>query len=262
MPRGPKKHLKRNNAPNHWMLDKMGGIFAPRPSAGPHKLRECLPLVIILRNRLKYALTRREVIQILMERNIFVDGKVRTDSKYPTGFQDVLSIPKTKENFRLMYDTKGRFTLHRITPEEAQYKLCKVKKVQLGPKGIPFLATHDGRTIRYPHPDIKVGDTIQYNFLENQIVNHVPMAVGNVVFVTSGNSLGRVGILKVIEKHDGANSVAYIEDKIGNEFTTLLKNVFVLGENTSPLVSLPYGDGVRKSIIQERDENLRKQKAH
>ena len=27
MPRGPKKHLKRLNAPSHWMLDKLGGVF-------------------------------------------------------------------------------------------------------------------------------------------------------------------------------------------------------------------------------------------
>ena len=51
------KHLKRINAPNHWLLDKLSGVWAPRPSAGPHKLRECLPLIIMLRNRLKYALT-------------------------------------------------------------------------------------------------------------------------------------------------------------------------------------------------------------
>ena len=25
--RGPTKHLKRINAPKHWMLDKLGGIF-------------------------------------------------------------------------------------------------------------------------------------------------------------------------------------------------------------------------------------------
>lgn len=57
MPRGPKKHLKRLNAPKHWMLDKLGGVFAPKPSPGPHKQRECLPLCLIMRNRLKYALT-------------------------------------------------------------------------------------------------------------------------------------------------------------------------------------------------------------
>lgn len=38
---------------------------------------------------------------------------------------DVIAIEKTGENFRLMYDVKGRFTVHRITPEEA-----KVRAVQ------------------------------------------------------------------------------------------------------------------------------------
>ena len=34
---------------------------APKPSPGPHKETECLPLVVMLRNRMKYALTYREV---------------------------------------------------------------------------------------------------------------------------------------------------------------------------------------------------------
>ena len=41
--------------------------------------------------------------------------------------------------------------------EEAAYKLCKVKRNQFGKGAVPFLVTHDGRTIRYPDPDIKVG---------------------------------------------------------------------------------------------------------
>ena len=72
-----------------------------------------------------------------MQRLIKVDGKVRTDTTYPAGFMDVISIEKTGENFRLVYDTKGRFTVHRITTEEAEYKLAKVKRVQLGKGGIP-----------------------------------------------------------------------------------------------------------------------------
>ena len=33
---------------------------------------------------------------------------------------DVITIDKTGENFRLLYDVKGRFTVHRITNEEAK----------------------------------------------------------------------------------------------------------------------------------------------
>ena len=86
MARGPKRHLKRLNAPRHWMLDKLGGVWAPRPSTGPHKLRECMPLIILLRNRLKYALNTKEVKYILMQRLVKIDGKARTDKTYPTGF--------------------------------------------------------------------------------------------------------------------------------------------------------------------------------
>ena len=59
---------------------------APRPSPGPHKLRECLPLIVLLRNRLKYALTGDEVKRIVKQRLIKVDGKVRTDPTFPAGF--------------------------------------------------------------------------------------------------------------------------------------------------------------------------------
>ena len=114
MARGIIKHLKRMYAPKQWMLDKLRGRWAPKPNAGPHKLRECLPLIVMLRQRLKYALTYREVKMIVMQRLIKVDGKVRSDMFYPAGFMDVVQIEKTKENFRLLYNTKGRFMLHKV----------------------------------------------------------------------------------------------------------------------------------------------------
>jgi small subunit ribosomal protein S4e len=45
-----------------------------------------LPLLLLLRNRLKLALTYKEAKAILMQRHLKVDGKVRTDVKYPAGF--------------------------------------------------------------------------------------------------------------------------------------------------------------------------------
>jgi small subunit ribosomal protein S4e len=59
MARGPKKHLKKIAAPKSWMLEKLGGLFTTRPSQGPHKLRESLPLSIVLTKRLRYAQTGR-----------------------------------------------------------------------------------------------------------------------------------------------------------------------------------------------------------
>jgi len=36
---------------------------------------------------------------------------------------DVITIEKTGEFFRLIYDVKGRFTTHRITAEEAKVNI-------------------------------------------------------------------------------------------------------------------------------------------
>jgi hypothetical protein len=49
--RGPGKHQKRLSAPSHWLLDKLSGSYAPKASPGPHKLRDCMPLIVFIRNR-------------------------------------------------------------------------------------------------------------------------------------------------------------------------------------------------------------------
>jgi len=256
MARGPKKHLKRLNAPKAWMLDKMGGVYAPRPSTGPHKLRESLPLIIFLRNRLKYALTGAEVTKILMQRLIKVDGKVRCDPTFPAGFMDVIQIEKTGENFRLIYDVKGRFTIHRITAEEAKYKLCKVKRVSVGPKGVPFLVTNDGRTIRYPDPLVKVHDTIQVDIGTGKILDSCKFDSGNLCMITGGRNLGRVGIIVSRERHPGSFDIVHIKDSVGHVFATRLNYVFIIGKGNKPYVSLPKGKGIKLTIAEERNKRI------
>jgi len=272
MARGPKKHLKRLNAPRHWMLSKMGGIYAPRPSTGPHKLRESLPLALILRNRLKYSLTRRETIMIVMRRTVQVDGKVRTDVNYPAGFMDVVQIPKTKEIFRLLYDVKGRFVLHRITAQESMYKLCRVQKIakankrsigrnpfQVGQAGtIPYAVTHDGRTIRFADPQIKVNDTVKIDIATGKVSAHIKFDIGNLCMVTKGANVGRVGLIVAKDRHPGSFDIVHIRDRKGNEFATRMSNVFVIGEGNSPSVSLPKGKGIKKSVFEELTDSQAK----
>ena len=183
MARGPKKHLNHVAAPKPWMLDKLTGVFAPHPSTGPHKLRECLPLIIFLRNRLKCALTGDE-IKVCMQCFIKIDGKVHTDITYPAGFMNAIHIDKTGENFYLNCDTKGHFALHCITPEEAKYKCCKGRKIFVGTKEIPHLVTHDAHTIRYPDPLIKGNDTIRIDLETGKITDFIKFDTGNLCMVT------------------------------------------------------------------------------
>jgi len=256
MPRGPKKHLKRLKAPSSWMLDKLGGVFTVKPSSGPHKQGESLPIALFLRNRLKYALNMKEVQTIMKQRLVKIDGKTRTDPKFPTGFMDVVQIEKTGENFRIIYDVKGRFTVHRITSSEAAYKLCRVRAVITGPKGVPYFHTSDGRTIRYPDPNAKVNDSVQLDLATNKIQDCIKFEVGNLCMVTGGANAGRVGTMVSREKHPGSFDIVHIKDSQGHVFATRLAYVFVIGKGNKPFISLPKGKGIKLSIAEERDKRL------
>jgi small subunit ribosomal protein S4e len=274
MARGPKKHLKRLDAPKAWMLSKLGGTWAPRPSTGPHKLRECIPLTLVLRNRLKYALNRTEVQTIVMRRLVKVDGKVRTDINYPTGFGDIISMDKSDEHFRVLFDEKGRFVLHRITAEEAKFKFCKVLKISTGSKAntgsnplhtgqqkaVPYVVTHDGRTIRYPDPSINVGDSVKLDLASGRITDVATFEIGNVSMITRGANMGRVGVIGTIEKHPGSFDIVHLKDKRGNTFTTRAGNVFAIGVGNKPDISLPRAKGIKLTIIEQREKSESKKK--
>jgi len=256
--RGVIKHLKLINAPRNWMLSKVGGIWATKPSQGPHKLRECMPLLVLLRNKLKLALTGREAKLIIKakEGNIAVDGKIRKDVKYPVGFMDVISLLKANVNYRILYDVKGRFGLVKISKDESKFKLCRVKERIMGPKDVPYIITNDGRTLRFPHPDIKRNDTIKLNLDSNEIVDFYKYKIGANVMITGGNNIGRIGTIIKIEKHPGSYEIVYIKDTLDKEFSTRLGNVFVIGDK-KPEVTL-LKNHTRYSIIEERQHKTGK----
>lgn len=257
MARGPKKHLKRINAPKHWMLGKMDGAFAPRPSTGPHKLRECLPLILILRNRLKYAITGQEAKIICMQKHVQVDGKVRTDPTFPAGFMDVVTMPASGDQFRLLYDPKGRFVLHRVSDQEKKFKLCRVNDVYVTSKKVPVLTTHDGKTIRYPDPLIRQNDACKIDLQTGKIVDFIKFELGAMCMITKGRNRGRIGTILHIERHPGSFDIVTVKDAVNNSFATRLANIFVIGKDNEPMVSLPKQKGIKLSILEERAKKFK-----
>jgi small subunit ribosomal protein S4e len=252
-----KKHLKRLFAPKDWMLSKLTGVFAPHPRCGPHKLRESLPLLIIIRNRLKYALNAREAEMILRQGLVKVDGRSRRDGKYPTGFMDVVEIPKTGDRFRILYDVKGRFSLVKITEAETAFKLMKVSNIYTSTGRIPVITTHDGHRIRFPDPRAVRGDTLVYDLKNGKISDVIKARAGKIVMVTGGANRGRVGEIVSLERHPGSFDIARLKDKAGNSFATRAANIFVIGNSFSDIkVMLPKDQGAKKNIIQLREEKL------
>lgn len=245
MAHGIKKHLKRLRAPKRWKLNKLGGIWAPNPKSGPHKKLESFPLILILRNRLKYALNNQEVIQILQQRTILVDKKIRTEKNYPAGLMDIITIEKTGENYRLLLDTLGRFILQKIGEKESLIKLCKVVKAKKGQRGIPCIVTHDGRTIRFPDPFIKKNDTVIYDLSEKKIIDFIKFDIGSLCMIIGGPNVGRIGVVVQIEKNFNQEETIKFKDAKGFDFSAKISLSFVIGKGLKSFICLPKRGGIR-----------------
>jgi small subunit ribosomal protein S4e len=98
--------------------------------------------------------------------------------------------------------------------------LCKIRKTLVGPKGVPMVVTHDGRTLRYPDPHVKVNDTVRLNLATNKIEDFVKFDSGNLVMITGGHNLGRVGIITSRERHPGSFDIVHVKDAANNTFAT------------------------------------------
>lgn len=231
----------------------MGGVYATRPAQGPHKLRESIPLTLVLKNKLKYALTGQEVKVILKDpsNKVLVDGKVRRYFKFPVGLMDIITIPKTEDKLRVFYDVKGRFTLVPLKKKEANVKLAKVVKKFTGPNGIPYIVTHDARTIRFAEQKIKNGDVIGININSGEIVSHFKQEVGNIALAIGGNNKGRIGIVTTIVRKPGKMDVITLKDANGSVFTTRLANIFIIGSGKKTSISLPKGKGLKVNIVDQ-----------
>ena len=109
-----KRHLKRLSAPKSWSIKRKKTTFIMRPEPSGHPKELCIPLSIFLKDMVKYAKTTKDVKNILTSKEIFVDGRRRKSPKFAVGFMDVITVPDTKENFRVLLSTKGKIASQKI----------------------------------------------------------------------------------------------------------------------------------------------------
>jgi len=262
MGRGPKKHLKRLNAPKHWMLSKLDGIYATRPSPGPHKLRECIPLSIFLRHQLRYALIGNEVTKIVKARHILVNGVTITDPRFPLGLMDVVSIPKTGENFRMILSNKGRFYAKPIDENEKEWTVVRIVKRFKAKLGRVNCVAHNSWTFAYPHPDIEINDSVKVNIEDKQNPEKqevIKFKVGCEALCTGGRNKGRIGKVVHRTKIQMQQDIVKLVDSTGSVFSTQLRNLFVIGTGKAKaLVGYDRkNNGLRKTIMEERLERIK-----
>ncbi len=245
--KGAKRHLKRLATPTSWYVERKTYKWAVRPRPGPHSLENSIPLIYIVRDYLHYARHAREARKILNEGKILVDGKVRRDYKFPVGIMDVISIPETGENYRVLPNRIGKLILHPIEGEEVHLKPLRIRNKRMVKGANIQLNFHDGTNhlIRLESPldpkkdEFKTSYTVLMRVPERSIEEVIPFEIGAYVFVTQGKNVFRRG--KIVEVRSfpmGWPDVVTIEDDNGELFDTLKEYAFVVGKD-KPRISLP-----------------------
>ncbi|XP_043428193.1 40S ribosomal protein S4, X isoform-like, partial [Prionailurus bengalensis] len=179
-----------------------------------------------------------------------------TDITSSAGFMDIIGINKTGDNFCLICDTKGCFAVHQITPKEATYKLCKMRKIFVGMKGISHLVPHDAYTTHYSDPLIKVNGTTQINLEAGKITDFIKFDTGNLCVVTRGANMERIYVITDRERQTGSFGVVHMKNANGNSFATRLSTIFAIGKGNKPWISLPCRKGTCLTIAKQRDKRL------
>lgn len=227
---GSRKHLKRYKAPKTWPIHPKEETWTVKPSAGPHAIEDCLSLMVVVRDILKIADNSREAKRIINSGDIVINGRSKKDYKFPVGFMDIITIPKTNETYRVLLDNKRRLTLKPITNEETDVKLSKIVNKTTIKGGQTQLNLHDGRNL-LTEEDYKVGDVLSLKIPEQEVQNVYKLEEGATVLVTGGKHTGEIGKISeiIINQSSNPNTVV-IENSRKENFLTLKDYAFVIGE--------------------------------
>jgi len=227
-------HLKRLPAPRSWQIERKVVKWAVKPSPGTHGTEEAIPLLNVIRDYLSLADNAREAKKLISGREILVDGKARSDYRFPCGLMDVVTIVPTNESYRVLIDSRGILRLVKIDEEAAKWKLCRIENKTTIRGGKTQLNLHDGRNIIVNEDKYRTGDALKISIPKQEIIEHIPLQPGYLSLITGGSHTGKIGkIKKVIVTKSPLPNIVEMDD-----FSTIKDYVFPVGKD-EPLINLP-----------------------
>ena len=218
-------HLKSMSAPKAWPIKRKHTMFTTRPSPGPRKMEEAVPLNFLLKHILSLTKTTRETKKALATKNVLVNTFPRKDHRFPVGLLDTIFIQPTKEQYIVVFSPSGKLTAQKMkSPLEGRFAkvvgktIIKGKKIQLN--------LHDGTNLLVDKDNYQTGDTLIIE--KNKIKKHLKNEKGALIYLTSGKHKGKTGTLEEVKiaKEMQKNRIVFKADK--HKFETLQEFAFVI----------------------------------
>jgi small subunit ribosomal protein S4e len=245
--KGAKKHLKRLPAPAFWPIHRKEFKWVVRPRPGAHELNRCLPLLLVVRDILQLAKTRKEAKFLLSEGNVVVNGRIRREDDYPVGLMDVIAFPLLDKAYRVIPAPRKGLILHPITGEEREFKLCQIVNKTSVKGGHLQLNLNDGRNIllKVSDPGNPVEDiyethgTLKIQVPTTEIADYVNLTEGVLAVITGGKNIGHWGEVVEIDEVEGTHSPTItLKGEGDDQYKTIIDYVFPIGKGM-PWISIP-----------------------
>ena len=221
------RHTKRIPAPRTWPIHRKANTFVLKPLPGKHSEDYALPVAVVLRDLLHYVDTVKEAKLVLMQKKVLVDGKPVREPKHNVGLLDVISLPGSDEHYLILINQHNKLYIKKINKNEAKTKVVKIVSKKLLSKDKFQYGTMDGRTIVSPDK-YNTYDSLILGLPDQKIIKVLPFTLGNIVYMMSGNHVGKYGVLKEIVK--GENTTKIIVESKDGAFETLKKYAIIIGE--------------------------------
>ncbi len=226
-------HLKRLAAPRTCKIERKTKTWTVRVSPGPHPLNRSISLLVILRDYLGYVNTSKEAKYVIGSGQIKVDGVERKNYKFPCGLMDIISIPKTEENFRILLDARGLLRLVPIPKENSEWKLCRIENKKVVKNGKTQLNLHDGKNI-LDTGDYKTGDVLKISLPNQEILGIIKLTKGNLAMIIGGKHSGQIAKIEEIEETASpAPNLVHLQG-----FSTIKPHVFPIGIDKPEIIVL------------------------
>jgi len=188
-------HLKRQKVPKNWPIKRKGTKYVVRAK---FNLRQGVPILIILRDLMGVARTRKEVKKIIHQKYLLVNNKPVKKEKNAVSLFDVITFVPSKKHYRVGLSEKGVFNTMDVSEKESNQKISKVinKKVLKGKK--IQLNLSDGRNF-LSDISCKTNDSVLINLKENKIEKCISLKKEKNAIVFAGKHSGRTGLIKKVD---------------------------------------------------------------
>lgn len=234
--KGGRNKMKRLAAPRSWDIPRKANRFVFKPLPGPHPTAACYPLGVVVRDLASMANLSKELKFMMKTGKVKVDGKERRTPRYPVGLFNVVSVPLEGVDFRLVPSSKG-LALAKVTPEEAQTKLCSVHtKLKIRGGHIQY-GLHDGRSMVDDKLNLSPGDAVLIEVPSQKVLGQVKLATGSLGLILTGDRAGQMGKIAEVKKGTISRERMVKLSLPGGEAEIPSRLVFPVGSD-SPMITV------------------------